>query len=229
MQRSSLRLARAEFPDHEDGAVSARAAAARETTASSQMRQRARTRRQPDQVRSDAVLAYSGVAVSVGLRTVADRRRRQAARSRFQGLGLGRFAATQPTDQAGPTGLVGTSDQGPIWRTVKRSGWGVERTATWSPGLPRPRRPGAGTTNAPKEPRDRDCSRARTRKYRRARGRRRPSNQRVALRDCRSRPRRVKGCCASSPAALRRNWRHVSGSQGETPSPREPRRCRADV
>ena len=72
------------------------------------------------------------------------------------------------------------------------SGWGFERPATRSLDPPRSPRPGAGTTSAPTAPRNREHSRARTRRCRRAREASRPRNQYGAYRDCMSRRRAVK-------------------------------------
>jgi hypothetical protein len=76
----------------------------------------------------------------------------------------------------------------------RSSGWGSERPATRSLDPPRLRRPGAGTTNAPTAPRNREHSRALTRTCQGAPRASRPRSQCAAFHDSRSHRRSVKGC-----------------------------------
>ena len=93
------------------------------------------------------------------------------------------------------------------------SGCGSERPATRSLDPPRSPRPEAGTTNAPTAPRNREHSRARTRRCRRAREASRPRNQCGAYRDSRGRRRSVKSCRNLSLTAADRLDRCSDGSE----------------
>ena len=108
---------------------------------------------------------------------------------------LVRAAAVQSTS-AGSRGL----------QAVRWSGCSCEPSATRLLDPPRSPRSGAGTTNAPTAPRNREHSRARTRRCRRAPRASRRRNRCAAYRDSRSRLRSVKGCRNPS---IRQLWTRV--------------------
>jgi len=118
---------------------------------------------------------------------------------------------TAPAQRALATGGLASSGTGRVSRTqhsfdrralpshrangspvFRSSGWCHERRATRPPDPPRSPRPGAGTTNAPTAPRNRERSRVRTRRFRLGLRVFRPRNRCGAYGDSRSRARSVK-------------------------------------